>query len=537
MPPKITKKSKKPDTKKEPTLKLPPVPEYEPLQPHHDEHEAAGLPAELCTSPLAVFQQLFTNDIWEAICKNTNAYYQQKSKSASGTTPRPWKDTTVGELKVWLGLILYMGIIPCPATSDYWDEDTRQKPMSAMSLCRFQQLKRYLHISPPVTTSQRPEWWEKMEPMSSIAQERCKQCYLPSSNVAIDEMMVKCEGRSVHTLTMPNKPIDHGYKLFAIADHGYTYGWIYNSRVSGPVNDAAAAAAIPTDRHLSPTSRTCLRLSLMLPYSKYQFNVYFDNYFTNTALFATLREYGIGACGTARRHQVPKELQVDKSIANKELDWNDLFGAVKDGVLCGLWQDSSQVYVMSTIHNLQTGTTRLRRRPKETSGNAISRAAFGDDVRKLLTIPDLIDDYNHHMNGVDIADQLRSSYNTHLKGCRNCLPLFYWLVDTLKVNSYLLLRMHYPNSSHKKFQLKLSQQLIAEGLEEHILLSAINILPPAINNDPFPVHCLDYINRKKVLLQRCIVCKARTCFHCTSCQNAFCWGKSELTCTAKYPCS
>ena len=159
---------------------------------------------------------------------------------------------------------------------------------------------------------------------------------------------------------------------------------------------------------------------------------------------------------------------MDKALASKELRWNDLFGTVEDGVLCGLWQDSAQVLIMSTIHDLKTGTTRLRRRPKENRLNAkITRAPFGDNVRMLQRIPDLIDDYNHHMGGVDVADQLRSSYNTHLTGVRNWLPLFYWLVDTLKVNSYLLWRLHYPEAVHKYFQLDLSNQLIAEGLEEH----------------------------------------------------------------------
>ena len=48
---------------------------------------------------------------------------------------------------------------------------------------------------------------------------------------------------------------------------------------------------------------------------------------------------------------IPKELQVDKPLAAKELRWNDLFGTVNDGVLCGLWQDSAQVLIMSTIHD------------------------------------------------------------------------------------------------------------------------------------------------------------------------------------------
>lgn len=167
------------------------------------------------------------------------------------------------------------------------------------------------------------------------------------------------------------------------------------------------------------------------------------------------------------------------------------------------------------------------------------------------------------MNGVDVANQLRASYNTHHRGCRNWLPLFYWLVDTLKVNSFILWRMHYPGALHKKFQLTLSQQLIAEGLEEHkrqllknkIVLatergtsaperSILSTLPPAhitcIGRDTYsvdnPIHILGYINRAKVSTRRCIVCKARTGFHCIQCQNALCLVKRSA-CIDRYPCS
>lgn len=60
-------------------------------------------------------------------------------------------------------------------------------------------------------------------------------------------------------------------------------------------------------------------------------------------------------------------------------------------------------------------------RPKENQLNVkITRAVFGNEARKMLTIPDLIDDYNHYMNGVDLTNQ--SIANTHLKGVRNWLP-------------------------------------------------------------------------------------------------------------------
>ena len=311
--------------------------------------------------------------------------------SSTPVVPRPWKPTTAGELKVWIGLLLVMGVNRWPAMTDYWSEYWRSPPMSAMSLNRFQQIKRYLHVSPPVKPKNH-EWWHKLEPMSSIAQRRCRECYLPSSDVAIDEMMVKCEGRSAHTLMMKNKPIDQGYKLFALADHGYTYTWVYHSRKDGSALASAAyesndSEEVSPKRHLCATSRTCLHLALSLPYKMHQFNIYFDNYFTNISLYATLREYGIGACGTTRTNTVPEELRVDKALAKKELEWNDLFGAVEDTVLCGLWQDSAQVLVMSTIHDLQTGTTKLRRRPKENQLNSkITRAVFGPEVISLAIL-------------------------------------------------------------------------------------------------------------------------------------------------------
>ena len=63
---------------------------------------------------------------------------------------------------------------------------------------------------------------------------------------------------------------------------------------------------------------------------------------------------------------------------------------------------------------------RLRRRPKITSSNATAvRSVFQEDSRKVLPIPEFIDDYNYNMGGVDIADQLRSYYSTQQPSRRN----------------------------------------------------------------------------------------------------------------------
>jgi hypothetical protein len=47
-----------------------------------------------------------------------------------------------------------------------------------------------------------------------------------------------------------------------------------------------------------------------------------------------------------------------------------------------------------------------------------------------LPIPMAIDDYNHFMGGVDIADQLRAGFSTQQRGVKPWRPLFYWLLDS-----------------------------------------------------------------------------------------------------------
>jgi hypothetical protein len=73
------------------------------------------------------------------------------------------------------------------------------------------------------------------------------------------------------------------------------------------------------------------------------------------------------------------------------------------------WKDNSLVLLMSTIHEASDATTTVvqnRKRLSETSTSAkTARKPFGNDVRKDLPIPKLIDDYNHHMGYVDQANQ------------------------------------------------------------------------------------------------------------------------------------
>ena len=101
------------------------------------------------------------------------------------------------------------------------------------------------------------------------------------------------------------------------------------------------------------------------------------------------------------------------------------------------WKDQNVVLFMSTVSNGQEMVRHLRRRPAKTATNArTSRAMFGESATKELTIPAFINMYNHYMNGVDNADQLRSYYTTQRVHLKSWKALWHFLLDTTVVNSY-----------------------------------------------------------------------------------------------------
>jgi Transposase IS4 len=88
------------------------------------------------------------------------------------------------------------------------------------------------------------------------------------------------------------------------------------------------------------------------------------------------------------------------------------------------------------------------------------RAVFGSEFKKKLLIPKVVDDYNHHMNGIDVADQLRSYYNTQQAVRRNWMPLFFWLLDTAIINAYRITRTLGLTQEQKEFRHELVWDLI-----------------------------------------------------------------------------
>ena len=106
--------------------------------------------------------------------------------------------------------------------------------------------------------------------------------------------MVRFYGRSPDTYKMPNKPIKQGYKIYALADAGYIWWFIWASRKQGLTDTVKY-------KHLSLTASMVLQTVKRLPSRhQYLYTIYMDNYFSSIPLFRLMRSSGYGACGITR---------------------------------------------------------------------------------------------------------------------------------------------------------------------------------------------------------------------------------------------
>jgi Transposase IS4 len=248
---------------------------------------------------------------------------------------------------------------------------------------------------------------------------------------------------------MKNKPIKEGYKVWAISDHGYIWSWLWYSKKQGV---EAIPKSVECNRNqgrgittLAPTFALVIHLSKQLQALHLPFYIYIDNLFLNIPVAQCLLAIDIHCYNTTRKNArgIPQDL-LDLQSHDSALVWDSTIATVvEEDTLVFLWQDNKPVIAITTAHSLhreEDRVERCRKCPAITAENTrILNPVFEGLPKRRLFIPKAIDDYNHHMKGVDQADYLRSKMTIHRPQIhRNWHPLFDFLVDVSHTNAYLL---------------------------------------------------------------------------------------------------
>lgn len=184
-------------------------------------------PTQTIPDHLDIFQLFFTPELFELICNASNKYALEVMgpEKYAGWTP-----LTKEDIRAYYGFQLLMGLDPKPSISDYWSRDPAYHNATIadrISRDRYREISRYLHFAdnlslvPPGNPGY--DRLGKVRPLLEYLQDRFKSAYNPGEHLAVDEAMIKFQGRSMLKQYMPLKPIKRGIKVWVLGDshNGY----------------------------------------------------------------------------------------------------------------------------------------------------------------------------------------------------------------------------------------------------------------------------------------------------------------------------
>ena len=323
-----------------------------------------------------------------------------------------------------------------------------------MALVLFQEIKRYLKISNPLTdkeTHNTVYWPDKIEPLLTDFLKASRKHLTPGRDVSVDEQLEGFRGRSQHTLTIGSKEAGTGFKSYCLCWGNYLLGLKYTSKVA-----KITGLIKPPGLDLPDTQAVVVQLLKELLKSR-QYYVYTDNFFTNSRLACRLRDLNIALTGTCKANSgVPESMLKVKEVASKEKHWGikevtteDVFETKRKRtaeeeklgtVLCVAWQDNNTTLIMSTAHTAEEAifedvqNYRHSKKRKNIPTDAIIDEAF-------LGWSQCIVDYNNNMGGVDGNAQMQAYYAAGISSRKYWWVLFKGLLLKASVNSYILFKL------------------------------------------------------------------------------------------------
>lgn len=385
------------------------------------------------STALNAFELFVTDEVVNHIVDNTNLYAAQE-----GT--RGWIPLTAEELKAYFGMLVLMSANPMHQVHLYWSSDSLfyvKEIAAVMTHKRFQQITNNLHLNDntqmPKKGSKEYDRCFKVRPLIKMMNENFRNEYTPSSRLAVDESMILFKGRSSMKQYMPMKPkIKRGYKVWCIADSSTGYLCKFDI-YQGKQQER------PNNRTLGEHVVLSLTEGIVTPGNQ----LFFDNFFSSTALLQQLRDKNILACGTFRtnRKDLPAELKVNNKLDRGEFIWRR-----KKNVTAYQWRDTKHVHIMSNYHDPCEDVEVDRTTPK--------------GHKKAVRCPAAVRDYNLWMGGVDRFDQKRNAYPLDRRSKRSWSRIFYFILDAAIVNAYI--QYGYRNSiAYLFFRVMLGRQLIS----------------------------------------------------------------------------
>ena len=234
-------------------------------------------------------------------------------------------------------------------------------------------------------------------------QKNSQRCWLPGKWLAVDEQTIGFKGAHGLALCISYKRKGDGNQCDAVCKDGYTFLFYFHH------GNVPTLPPKYNDLELSPTGRRVIFLMMQLP--NIWSHIFMDNLFNSCKLFTAVYHAKAVCHGVVRSYGrgVPKAVIMKEEKNVKEADrlrnWTKaaVLRNAEDcpDLLCCSVYDTKPVHIMSTVAECIEWDEKDQK---------VWSSELGGHVSMKYLCLNLIDDYNIHMNSVDLADQLRNCY-------------------------------------------------------------------------------------------------------------------------------
>lgn len=369
------------------------------------------------------FYNLFLDDeVLNYLVQETNRYAEQcKATNKNKYAVNNWCNTDPQEMKMFLGIVMYMGLVPMSSIRHYWkkDEYFNTKISQTMPRFRFESMLTLFHCAN--NENAQGGRLAKIQPLVQMMTVKFKQWYAPEEKLCIDESVVPFLGRLLFKQYLKNKRHRYGIKIFKVrAKDYYTLEYnVYSGKGSQTLNESLFS--------------TNIVLNMTEPYLDCGRTIYMDNWYSSVDLAKRLLDRNTNMVGTLRanRRGNPPE------VVGKKLKKGEVVAQQKEGVLVLKWKDKRDLLMISTKHD----------------NSCVDVQKRGLIQRK----PKVVMDYNDGKSFIDRNDQMGSYASPLRKSLKWYRKIAFDVLLTISVVNSLSL-----------FQTVTSKQITITAFKEHI---------------------------------------------------------------------
>ena len=447
---------------------------------------------------------------------NTNSFNE---KSLSNLTKKEmrfynysrWKYTTVEEIKLFHGLILWMGIHSNKDYKDNWSNDYiySSNISKFMSRNRFMMLNTFLHLDDSKKDPKTDKIFN-IRYVLNYLNKLFQDLYKPSKFICIDECMIKLCSTNEYKENLFRKKNEHqGIKALLLCDN-YTYYCLEMVLDTGKNNEYRMINDKLISNRDNLTNNENIIISLLRNITKLPSKhiLYMDSKYTSYKICEYCRLNNIGLIGLIKRDKVNIK---DEDFPIIESDDNNQPSLKKK---YAFFIDSNKNMTLTFIRDsnnyecLLSNVTIpcLVKMDKNNSLKKKNRNSLGKKFFDLIEIPNLAKNYSERVKSVVLCNIRTKAYHYPHKNFKWWKSVYYHIFHLCINNAYALYRIN-------------NGKMIFKDFYYHIVKSLIGDEPKSKKNK---VHALVYIHPQLKSKRRlfCRYCKKKkTEYMCPDCST------------------